>query len=170
MLNIPNPFKRKINDFASVPEKTRVNDIEIPVIPLEKYPEIVIRVSSLIEKIGDELAQKSGKPLDKVIESIAVTDILKYIPIITRVAAEEFFDFAAFLLDIEVNQVKKLGLVDLVRIINRVYEVNQLAEVQKEIKNFMKALRKQGESKPKVTDIREVIRMEKLTESMSSTS
>jgi hypothetical protein len=137
-------FDKHKDDFASVPLNTEVKGIIIPVIPLEKYPEIVIRVSSLIEKIGLELSKKDEKSLDQIMENIVITDLIKYIPLVIRIAADEFFDFAAFILTIEKDQVKQLGLVDLVKIINRVYEVNQLAEVQEEIKNFTKALKNQG--------------------------
>ena len=154
MFNIPNPFKKNTNDFASVPEIIQVKDIVIPVITLDKYPEIVIRVSSLIEKIGTELAKNDDKPIDQSIDNIAVTDLLKYIPMIVKIAAEEFFDFVAFILDIEIDRVKKLGLVDLVKIINRVYEVNQLAEVQDEIKNFMKALKKNQGKKGRIEAVK----------------
>lgn len=140
---------KKVDDYSSVPQNVEIKGIRIPVIPLEKYPEIVIRVSSLIERISEELAKNSNKPLDEIMDNIAISDLLKYIPIIIRVAADELFDFIAYILDSEKERIKKLGLVDMTRIINRVYEVNQLADVQEEIRNFMKALKKQGRQERK---------------------
>lgn len=139
---------KKVDDYSSVPQNIEIKGIRIPEIPLEKYPEISERITGLVEKIAVALSEKDGRPLEEILENLEVTDFLKYIPLLIKVAAEEFFSFAAFILDIEdVDQIKKLGLYDLTRIINAVYEINKFAEVQGEIQNFMKALAGKGRSK-----------------------
>ena len=136
-------FKNRFRkDYASVPVKVTVNDISIPVITLEEYPEIMNRIVSLLEKVGERLAEKNGLPVDEVIGSLDVANLLSFLPTIIEVATEELFDLIAFILKIDVGTVKKFGLKDLAKIINGIYEVNEFAEVQKEIGNFMKALKK----------------------------
>ncbi len=139
---------KKVDDYASVSQNFEIKGIKIPEILLEKYPEISERIAGLIEKIGVALSEKNGRPLEEILENLEVADFLKYIPLLIKVAAEEFFSFAAFILDIDdVNRIKKLGLYDLTRIINAVYEINKFAEVQDEIQNFMKALTAKGQGK-----------------------
>lgn len=131
----------KKDDYSSVPQDIEVKGIKIPVITLEKYPEISERIAGLIEKIAVALSEKDGRPLEEILENLEVTDFLKYIPLLIKVAAEEFFSFAAFILDVEdVDRIKKLGAVDLKRMVEAVYKVNEFAEVQDGIQNFIKAL------------------------------
>jgi hypothetical protein len=141
MLNI---FKiqanKEVKDFISVPEKQEVAGIVIPVIPLEKYPQIVKQAAGLMEKISAKLSEQTGKPVDEIMENFEVTDLIRYIPLIVEVAAEEFFSFTAYILDSEVSIIKKLGLVDLMRILEKVNQVNDFGEVKRIIENFMAAL------------------------------
>ena len=134
-----NPF-RKFKDFASVSESNEIKGIFIPVISLEKYPEIIKRMAVLAEKLSQAISDKEGRPLEMIIAQWGVFDLLKHIPTLIEVAADEFFDFAAFILESDKATIKKLGLVDLARIIRRTFEINEFAEVQDEIQNFMKAL------------------------------
>jgi hypothetical protein len=138
---------KKADDYLSIPQNTEIEGIKIPVIPLEKYPEIAERITGLIEKIGVALSEKDGRPLEEILENLEVTDFLKYIPLLIKVAAEEFFSFAAFVLDIEVDRIKKLGLYDLIRIVSEAYKINKFAEVQDEIQNFIKALTAKSQGK-----------------------
>jgi hypothetical protein len=139
---------KKVDDYASVPKDIEIKGIKIPEIPLEKYPEISERIAGLVEKIAVALSEKDGRPLEEILENLEVTDFLKYIPLLIKVAAEEFFSFAAFILDVEdVDRIKKLNLYDLTKIINAVYTINKFAEVQDEIQNFMKALTVKSQGK-----------------------
>lgn len=135
---------KQLKDFACVktqPENSAVAGIEIPVIPLEKYPEIIQRVAGLAEKLAQAVSEKEGKPVEAILSNMGIADLLQHIPTLVRVAADEFFEFAAFILNTDEMKVRKLGLVDLIRIIRRVYDINELAEVQDEIRNFMIALK-----------------------------
>jgi hypothetical protein len=127
-------------DFISIPEKQEVAGIIIPVIPLEKYPQIVKQAASLMEKLSGRLAEQTGKPVDEIMENFEVSDLIKYIPMIVEVAMEEFFSFVAFILDSEVSVIRKLGLIDLMRILEKVNQVNDFGEVKRIIENFMAAL------------------------------
>lgn len=140
-------FNNKKDDYSSVPQNVEIKGIKIPEIPLEKYPEISERIVGLIEKIGVALSEKDDRPLEEILENLEVTDFLKYIPLLIKVAAEEFFSFAAFILDEDVDRIKKLNLYDLTKIINAVYKINRFAEVQDEIQNFMKALTVKSQGK-----------------------
>lgn len=140
-------FNNKKDDYSSVPQNVEIKGIKIPEIPLEKYPEISERIVELIEKIGVALSEKDDRPLEEILENLEVTDFLKYIPLLIKVAAEEFFSFAAFILDEDVDRIKKLNLYDLTKIINAVYKINRFAEVQDEIQNFIKALTAKSQGK-----------------------
>lgn len=136
-------IKRRNNkDFASVAEINEIKGIAIPVITLEKYPEIAKRTLSLVEKVSKQISEESGQTVDEVLESLTVTDMVRYIPKIITIAADELFSFVAFVLDVDEQIVRKLGVADLTRICMKVYEVNEFAEVQAEIRNFMKTLAK----------------------------
>lgn len=139
---------KKFNDYASVAERNKIGDITIPVITLSKYPEIVTRTSDLLTKVAEELSKETGGPIEDILKNMNIASLLQYIPLIIKIAADEFFDFMAFLLDIEKERIEKLSLIDLIKIINKMYEINEFAEVQEEIENFTKALNKrQGEKK-----------------------
>jgi uncharacterized protein YjgD (DUF1641 family) len=141
MFNIfGNKSTEELRDFVSIPEKQEVAGIIIPVIPLEKYPQIVKQAASLMEKLSGRLAEQTGKPVDEIMENFEVSDLIKYIPMIVEVAMEEFFSFVAFILDSEVSVIRKLGLIDLMRILEKVNQVNDFGEVKRIIENFMAAL------------------------------
>jgi uncharacterized protein YjgD (DUF1641 family) len=148
MLNV---FKRQANkevkDFISVPEKQEVAGIIIPVIPLEKYSRIAKQAAGLMEKLGTRLSEQTGKPVEEIMENFEVIDLIRYIPLIVEVAAEEFFSFTAYILDSETSVIRKLGLVDLMRILEKVNQVNDFAEVKRIIENFMAALGTKGTDK-----------------------
>lgn len=136
-------FKSRFRkDYASVPNKVTYRDVTIPVITLEEYPEIMNRVVSVLEKVGERLAEKNGRTVEEVMETLDVSNLLSYIPTILEVAINEFYELIAYILKIEITSVKGFGLIDLTKIINKIYEVNEFAEVQKEIGNFIKALKK----------------------------
>lgn len=148
MLLLLKKNKEKIKDFTSVPETNEVAGITIPIITLEKYPQIIERGSNLVLKLAHELAGKEGRAIDEILDNLEILDIFKYIPTIVKIATEEFFDFVAFVLDTDKERIKKLGMADLMRIIRKTYEVNEFAEVQKELENFIKALTgKRGQGK-----------------------
>jgi uncharacterized protein YjgD (DUF1641 family) len=130
----------EVKDFISIPEKQEVAGITIPVIPLEKYPQIVKQAASLMEKLSTRLSEQTGKPVDEIMENFEVSDLIKYIPMTVEVAMEEFFSFVAFILDSEVSVIRKLGLIDLMRILEKVNQVNDFGEVKRIIENFMAAL------------------------------
>jgi hypothetical protein len=149
-------FKRQVNkkvkDYASVSSQEEVSGIVIPVITLEKYPEIVNRGAELVQKLGKKIAEQQNKSLGEVLENLEPKDLLQYIPLIIKIAAEEFFGLAAFVLEVDVEQIKKIGMVDLIRIIKKLNEINQFAEVQQDVQNFMKALAKTFNLKTKETE------------------
>jgi uncharacterized protein YjgD (DUF1641 family) len=148
MFNIfGNKSDKEVKDFVSVSEKQEVSGIVIPVIPLEKYPQIVKQAAGLMEKLSARLSEQTGKPVDEIMENFEVSDLIKYIPLIVEVAAEEFFSFVAFILDSEVSVIRKLGLVDLMRILEKVNQVNDFGEVKRIIENFMAALGTKGTDK-----------------------
>jgi hypothetical protein len=151
--------RRNVKDFASAPiteevplaqpieekqeDKTNViKGIIIPVIPLEKYPEITKRAISLIQKVAAKIAEDTGEDLDKIMEDISISQMARYIPMAIDIAATEFFSFAAFILETDEQIIRKLGLSDMIRIGMKVYEINEFAEVKAEIQNFTKALMK----------------------------
>jgi hypothetical protein len=141
MFNIfGNKSTEELRDFVSIPEKQEVAGITIPVIPLEKYPQIVKQAASLMEKLSGRLSEQTGRPVDEIMENFEVSDLIKYIPMIVEVAMEEFFSFVAFILDSEVSVIRKLGLIDLMRILEKVNQVNDFGEVKRIIENFMAAL------------------------------
>jgi hypothetical protein len=148
MLNF---FKKQANkeakDFISVSENHEIAGIAIPVIPLEKYPQIAKQAAGLMEKLGTKLSEQIGKPVEKIMENFEVIDLIRYIPLIVEVAAEEFFSFVAYILDSETSVIRKLGLVDLMRILEKVNQVNDFAEVKRIIENFMAALGTKGTDK-----------------------
>ena len=134
--------RRNKKDFASVALDWEVKGISIPVLPLEMYPEIAKRALSLIEQLSTKIAEETGETADEILEALTPISLIHYIPKVITVAADEFFSFAAFVLDIDEQVVRKMSLADLIRISLKVYEINEFAEVQKEIGNFIKALRK----------------------------
>ena len=133
-------FLKRTKDFFSVGQSTTVAGINIPVITLERYPGIVERGVKLTEVIAEVISKREGKPLDQVIEDITVTDLLTHIPVVFRIAANELFEFVAYVLETEVTKVRKLSLGQLIRVIKEVYKVNEFAEVESEIRNFILAL------------------------------
>ncbi len=136
-------IKRRNNkDFASVGLDEEIKGIKIPVIELGKYPEIIKRVLGLIKKAAKQIADETGEDIDSVLDNINILSVAKYISILIDTAAEEFFEFAAYVLDTEVERIKKLGLSDMTRIVTKVYQVNEFAEVKEEISNFIKTLHK----------------------------
>lgn len=138
MLNI---FKRMNNkDFASVPILNQVDDIVVPVITLEKYPEIAKRLVSLGKKLADKISETDNRPIDKVLEDLSVVSLLQNIQLIIEVASDEFFELVAFIFDITIERVRKMGLVQLTKLLYKAYEVNEYAEVKSLVQNFKKAL------------------------------
>ena len=130
-------------DYASVEaEKIVIKGIEIPVITLGEYPGIAKRIADLIEKLGTAISEDTGKPIDEILDTLQISDLLRYIPKIIEVASEEFFGFLASILKVEVDAVRKLSLADLTRILTKIYEINEFAEIQEEIGNFIQALAK----------------------------
>ena len=137
--------RKKQQDFASVavPDLQKgKQDIEAPVIALEKYPVIVLKAVSIVEKVADVVAERAGKRAEEVLEDLTVTSLLQYLPIVLEVASAEFFALAAYILEVEEDKVRKLGIRDFVRLATAVLEKNEFAEVEQEIRNFTKTLAK----------------------------
>ena len=147
MFNISNLLKKNTSDFASVPTRNEIKGILVPDVTLGRYPEIIEKAGILIESFTAKIAEKQGLPPEKIIDNLDLLNVLKTLPQIIGIAAEEAFEFIAFVLEVEVETIKELYLIDIMRIVNKFIEVNEIAQVQTEIGNFMTALKNKSQGK-----------------------
>ena len=116
--------KKDSKDFTTVPQTNEVSEITIPTIPIKKYPVIIKNGTSIVQK----LAGKMGNP-EKFLDDLTVVTLLKYIPDIVDVAAKEFFSLLAYVLEVEIDKVENLSGANLMRVLIKLFEVNEMAEI-----------------------------------------
>lgn len=132
--------KQENKDFQTVPISTKIEQVNIPIIPLEKYPEIIKRGKALVVKVSEAIAEQEGKDTDKVLEELEPRTLLDLLPKAAEVAAEEFFPFLAYILEIDERTVRDMGLSQVTRVIRATWEHNDFKQVQKDLENFTRPL------------------------------
>lgn len=140
-LDLTKRFKKQ-KDFTTVKIPSKVDDIQIPVIPLEKYPEITRRTKDIVIKVSEDIANQHGKSPEKVLEELDPRALLDMFPRVLEVASGEFYSLAAFILDVEEEQIKKMGLSQVIKVIKATWEHNDFAQVQQDLANFIRPLAK----------------------------
>lgn len=133
-------FKSKQKDFLTVKKKVEVEKIEIPTIPLDKYPEIIRMGKDMLIKTAEKIARRQGKDLDDVLDTMDVTTFLNILPEAITVASKDFYALMGYVLEVEEEKVKKMTLHQAILVVRGIWEHNNFAEVQSELENFIRSL------------------------------
>lgn len=137
--------EKKINSFKCIPGEKTVTEIRVPIIAVEKYPGMVLRGVKLTEQVAGEIANNKGVKKGDILNNLEITNIFSYITTAINLASDQFFEYIGFVLyegDIEdwdndetvrvelITKIKKMGLADLLKVLRKVYEVNEFVEVK----------------------------------------
>ncbi len=127
-------------DFTTVKVPLEIGEVQIPVIPLVKYPEITRRLGEIIVKVSEDIANQQGKSPEQVLEEFEPKTLLELLPRVLKIAADDFYPLAAFVLEIEEERIKKMGLPQIIQILKATWEHNDFVQVQKDLANFTRPL------------------------------